>query len=593
MRLLAVALLVLVSLLLGGSGNRSPVAPSEPISLVALLDGAALDLLRQSPEAVTARGLSARLGMRNDFLDGVALDTTGEGYAPIEAALAAIRTADVASLSPQDRRAVATFESWLRDAVDGRPYQTYACPVSTYLSSVPQHVAWFMEYVHPLATLDDAEDYMSRLSQIPVRFAELVPRLAAVEEAGALAPRHVLARASDEIESLGRGPFDTSPFYRRFAAALQAIPGISDEVRRDLLARAAKQVSAEVLPAYAALAKTVREFAERGSADVGVWRLDGGPEYYRYLLRMHTTTDMTAEEVHSFGLREVERLQEEIRAAVADLGYDADLPLPLLFARVGADAGMVSGDATVGASRELIGDAARLARDAFLDWPTGLPTVEPGGPIAYFAEGTEDGTRPGVFFAPVDQIRPTYSLPSLVYHETVPGHFLQMASARMASRPDFLGGVSFSGYAEGWATYAERLAWELGAYARDPLGNIGRLQEELLRAVRLVVDPGIHAFRWTYEEAVRYMIEATGLSETTVRDEVDRYIVAPGQATAYGVGLHKFLELRERTRDALGPAFDLAEFHRAVLSCGGVPFSILQEVIDHWIDDRLSGIPRL
>jgi uncharacterized protein (DUF885 family) len=170
-----------------------------------------------------------------------------------------------------------------------------------------------------------------------------------------------------------------------------------------------------------------------------------------------------------------------------------------------------------------------------------------------------------------------------VYHETIPGHFLQTATAQEADLPELLRGVASSAFSEGWALYAEQLAWELGAYRSDPYGNLGRLQEELFRAARLVVDTGIHARRWTFEQAVSYLMETTGLAEDTVRDEVERYIVTPGQAVTYTVGLVKILELRNRAREALGPAFDLAQFHAAVLAYGSVPLSILEEVVDKFI----------
>jgi uncharacterized protein (DUF885 family) len=224
-----------------------------------------------------------------------------------------------------------------------------------------------------------------------------------------------------------------------------------------------------------------------------------------------------------------------------------------------------------------------MARPHFAQWPSLSLVVEAGNSTAYFLEGAEDGSRPAVFYAPVDQVRPAYSLRSLVYHETIPGHFLQAATAQEADLPEFLGGVASSAFSEGWALYAERLAWELGAYQDDAYGNLGRLQEELFRAARLVVDTGIHAKRGTVEQAVSYMMETTGLAEGTLRDEVERYIVTPGQAVAYTVGLVKILELRDRARRALGPAFDLAQFHAALLAYGSVPLPILEQLVDQFI----------
>lgn len=593
-----VALFLILALLLMQSGDRAPrVVPVQPesVGLVASLEHVAADLVRQSPETVTTRGIAAQLGVRNDALDGVALDATGESYAPLERALAQISGADLSALSSRERWAVASFGEWLRDVLEGRQFQTYVCPVSTYLTSIPQHIAWFMEHVHPLETRTDAEDFLSRLSQVPDRLEDLVARLAMVETAGAMAPRDLLLRAAGEIEALGSDPVEATALYRRLAAAVERIPDVDEDARCELLSLATARLRDDVFPAFIQLAATVREFAARASDEIGVWRLSDGDAYYRHLLRVHTSTEMTAEEILDLGRREVSRLQGEIRAAAARLDYDPGVTLPALFARLREDSGVASGEAIVDACKDFIAAAADLVRDAFIDLPDALPAVKPGGRVAYYAEGTDDGSRPGVFFVPLDQGRSIYSLRSLVYHETIPGHFLQATIARRAELPEFARSVAFTGYTEGWALYAERLAWELGAYSDDPHGDLGRLQEELLRAARLVVDPGIHAMHWTRDQALDYLTQETGLDEATARDEIDRYVVAPGQATAYGVGLHKFLELRERARDALGPAFDLAQFHQAILSCGSAPFSVLEEVVDGYVTSRqlesISSLP--
>ncbi len=584
---LRAAALFLVTLLLsaGIASDRGPhLIPSA--GLVDYLDRTALELLRQSPETITTRGLAANLGVRNDSLDALALDSTEQSYAPLRDALARIRDTDLRWEDARTQRCVATFAWWLESALEGRPYQDDVCLVSTYMTSIPQHIVWFLFHVHPLATSADAEDYISRLAQIPDRFEQLRVRLSASEAKKALAPRFLLVRAADEIEAIGRQSLETSELFTRFADAARGMADLSPGDQEGLLDKARHVLMNVALPAYVDLAETVRQFASRATDDIGAWRFADGDAYYAYLLRTHTTTNMTAGEIDTLGLREVARIQSEVRAAAAALGYDASLSLGDLFAQIRAHAGAITGQAAVAACRDLVQEASVLSRPAFLDMPTGLPTVEAGGSIAYFAEGSEDGSRPGIFYVPVDQARSTFSLPSLVYHETIPGHFLQLAAARDAGLPEYLGGVGFSGYTEGWATYAERLAWELGAYEDDPLGNIGRLQEELFRAARLVVDTGIHARRWTYDEAVSYMTDATGLDEATVRDEVERYIVTPGQATAYAVGFYKLLELRERAQGALGDALDLAEFHRAVLSCGSVPLPILEAVVEEYIAAR-------
>jgi uncharacterized protein (DUF885 family) len=577
------------------TAHRVPADAADP-SLVEYLNGVAADLVRQSPETITTRGLSQKLGVRNDALDSLVLDTTGASYGPIERAIERIGSSDLTQETERDRRAIEIFAWWLRDALAARPFQRNACLVSTYMTSTPQHIVWFMTSIHPLKTRADAEDYLARLSQIPARFDELAARLLDSESIGALAPRLLLEKAADEIEAIGGAPAEEVTLYMTFADAVRAMPDIDPSARETLLADALRLLVEIVQPAFAELASSVRVIAARATDDAGAWKQSNGEAYYAYLLGAYTTTDLTADEIYDTGLREVERIQTEIRAAAVDAGLDPTLSPADLFAHLRAASGEVSGRELLAACRALIEDATTMARPYFLTWPRQSLVVEAGGSTAYFVEGAEDGSRPAVFYAPVDQVRPAYSLRSLVYHETIPGHFLQAATAQEADLPEFLGGVAFSAFSEGWALYAERLAWELGAYRSDPYGNLGRLQEELFRAARLVVDTGIHARRWTTEQAVNYMMETTGLAEDTVRDEVERYIAAPGQAVAYTVGLVKIRELRDRARQALGPAFDLAQFHAAVLAYGSVPLPVLEEIVDEFIGNGVRSCddaPRL
>jgi uncharacterized protein (DUF885 family) len=588
------AILIVAGIVASGPpmANRVPAGAVNP-SLVEYLNRVAADLVRQSPETITTRGLSQKLGVRNDALDSLVLDTTGASYDPIERTLERIESSDLTRETERDRRAIEIFAQWLRDAVAARPFQRNACLVSTYMTSTPQHLVWFMTSIHPLKTRADAEDYLARLSQIPARFDELLARLLDTESIGALPPRFLLEKAADEIQAIGQPPAEEADLYANFANAVRAMSDVESGARETLLAEARRLLVEIVQPAFVELASSVRTMAARATDDAGVWKQSNGEAYYTYLLKAYTTTNLTADEIYDMGRREVKRIQAEIRAAAASAGFDPTLSLEDLFAQLRTASGEVSGRELLAACRALIENATTIARPYFLQWPRQSLVVEAGGSIAYFVEGAEDGSRPAVFYAPVNQVRPAYSLRSLVYHETIPGHFLQAATAQEADLPEFLGGVASSAFSEGWALYAERLAWELGAYQDDAYGNLGRLQEELFRAARLVVDTGIHARRWTTEQAVYYMMETTGLAEDTVRDEVERYIVTPGQAVAYTVGLVKILELRNRARQALGPAFDLAQFHAAVLAYGSVPLPVLEEILDDFIVERTTASPSL
>jgi uncharacterized protein (DUF885 family) len=212
-------------------------------------------------------------------------------------------------------------------------------------------------------------------------------------------------------------------------------------------------------------------------------------------------------------------------------------------------------------------------------------------PLAYYQPGAFDGSRPGVFYANMRDPgeTPRFAMATLAYHEGIPGHHFQIAIAQeLGDLPFFRRVLSFNAYSEGWALYAERLAWEMG-YENDPMDNLGRLRDEMFRAVRLVVDTGIHAERWTREQAIAYMRENTGLAESDATSEVERYFVDPGQALAYKAGMLEILALREKARKALGPRFELKQFHDEVLTHGAVPLTVLRRVVDDWIERRKAG----
>jgi len=314
--------------------------------------------------------------------------------------------------------------------------------------------------------------------------------------------------------------------------------------------------------------------------------MTNGAEYYAYLLKRYTTTELTADEIHAIGLAEVERIRSEIQEVAGSLGYDLSRGLPTVFASARRDDDMLTGEAAVAECERLVEAISALVGPAFHRFPRQDLEVVAGDASAFYSPGSLDGSRPGLFYAPSGVLTPRYRLPTLVHHEAIPGHHFQISLAHEIPIPAYRAGLSFTAFSEGWALYAERLAWELGAYDEDPLGNLGRLQDEMFRAARLVVDTGIHAKRWSYQKAVDYMIEVTGLEAGFVQREVSRYITLPGQATAYKIGMLKILELRALAERELGDAFDLADFHDAVLREGSLQLTLLEEQIEAYIDDR-------
>ncbi|MEW5827101.1 MAG: DUF885 domain-containing protein [Candidatus Bipolaricaulota bacterium] len=574
----------------GAEASRTGEAPAgegigEPTSMAAdrLLAQADERLMLMSPESISYLGLAESFGMRNDRLDSMSYEAETEAWGVLEETARDLAELDLAGESEETRLHVAIYRAWLDDALAGRPFADHGFVISSHMDSYPSYLEWFMTSLHVLATPADAEDYLARLSEIPARFEEVADRLARSAAIGSLAPKFMLDAAIDQLLAVGRCTAEETSYYTALAFALDAMDGLEETRKGVWLAMAREILTEAVLPAYLRLAETVAEVAVEAPQEGGAWRAENGDAYYAYCLASQTTTDLTAAEIYAYGLEEVERIEAEIRDAATALGIEATGSIPEIFGEVEAVTGSSLGEETLDRSRTLLERIVPTVAPAFLRMPAGEIEVVDGGSYTYFSAGTADGSRPGQYFAPTETPQPIYELPTVTYHEGIPGHGFAAAYTAGAEIPEYLAGISFTAYAEGWALYAERLAWELGAYEDDPYGNLGRLQDELFRAARLVVDPGLHAQGWTVDQAVTYLGEHTGFSEEYVRSEVERYLVTPAQAVTYKIGMREFLALRERAETALGESFDLPRFHDAVLRHGEVPLSILEELVDAYI----------
>jgi len=561
----------------------APVTPWKGMPLQRFLTEADKSLILLSPETITFYGLAEELGVRNNHLDPLTVEAEDAYYAQVQKIADQLTTYDLSKVSSTERTNANIYAWHVRDTLASKEFANNGYLVSSYMDSYPSYIEWFLTSMHPLATLADAEDYVSRLSEIPVRFQEAEKRLWLSQELNAVPPRFMLRKAVDQLRLVATTEPTETSYYVVLDEAFASMAGVRKEDQDEILEQAQEALETYVLPGYEDLADYVDEMATRASEDAGVWKQKNGAAYYEYLLQSYTTTTLSAEEIFTLGRQEVARIQTEIQTASVALGFAPGLSMPELFAELEKKTGSSLGEDTVRRFQALLDDIGPRIASAFARVPTGKIEVADGGSDTYFSPGTPDGSRPGMFFAPTQTPQPIYELPTIAYHEGIPGHGFQAAYAYDAEVPPYLLGLSFTAYAEGWALYAERLAWELGVYANDPYANLGRLQDELFRAVRLVVDPGIHAKRWTYEQAVEYMVENTGLSEDYVRAEVERYIVLPAQAVTYKVGMLKMLELRARAEAKLGSAFKLAEFHDVVLGHGELPLDILDQLVNEYI----------
>ncbi|MBU1050066.1 DUF885 domain-containing protein [Candidatus Bipolaricaulota bacterium] len=589
----ACLLIVLAIALVSCTPDRAPsrqqdvaaeaiATPSQPLD--EFLNEASLAVVLRFPETITHLGIGEWIGVRNDQLMPLTHDYERETISLLEDLIEQLAQYDLSAVDERSALSARVYGWYLQDLLQAHRYSDHAYSVSTHLSSYPDTLERLLTRTQPLRSSVDVQDYMSRLGQIGERFDELIVRLADSEAIGATPPSFILTAAAAALRQTADQPPEQSDYYLRLGNGLLGISSLSQSVRDATLREAAEIIEKSVFPAYLRLSQAVSSQAVRAGDAIGVWRHEGGSEYYAYVLRKHTTTDLSADDIHALGVQEVSRIQGEIRDVAAALGFDPELDIRTLYAQLTEITGVATGQQTVAFCRATIDDIASIIRPAFSTWPNANIEVIEGQTSAYFSPGSLDGARPGQFIAPAARQQPLFALPTLVYHEAIPGHGLQTAFAYAADLPAYRAGMGFTAYAEGWALYAERLAWEMGAYQGDAYGNLGRLQAELFRAVRLVVDTGIHAKQWTYRMAVDYFQQNTGLDEAYARQEIERYAVNPGQATAYKIGMLKILELRDQAERELGEAFDLPAFHQAILEESDVPLVLLEELVSAYIE---------
>jgi uncharacterized protein (DUF885 family) len=450
----------------------------------------------------------------------------------------------------------------------------------------------------------DMGAYIVRIGEIGRAIGQAVENARVAAAEGVHAPRFAYDAVARQSRALITGaPFagaGQSPVYADASTKIAALEtgGKIDETRAEELRAAARQeLTTRFGPAYEALIRWVqKDRAHSDDVATGVGKLPDGPAFYKERLAASTTTGMTADEIHALGLAEVKRIQIEMESLKQKVGFKGTLQQ--FFASVRNDRRFLfpntdeGREAYLQASRDFYGAIeAKLPQYFGLRPKAGLVVKrveafrEQPGAAQHYVEGTPDGSRPGTFYVHLIDMNsmPKFDMESVAYHEGIPGHHMQLALAQeLTGVPKFRTQAFNSAYGEGWGLYAELLAKEMGAY-QDPYSDFGRLGAEIWRAIRLVVDTGLHSKGWTEQQAVDYFLANGPTSEGQVRAEIQRYIVRPGQATAYKVGMLKLLELRERARKALGNRFDIRAFHDTVLGGGSLPLSILERRVEAWM----------
>jgi len=578
--------------------NPVPPGPTPAEILEADLQDLSLDefyftsfgaLLKRSPESIVWEALGDTFPLDNVGLNDLSDDYLRDTFAMYRVVLDALRNYDRSALDADAQISYDVYEWYLQDVVDGLEWIYYSFPATYALVSEHRDTRIFFTDIHPLESLQDAEDYIIRLDQVGRKFDQLIDHLELQRQHGIVEPALSMQVSIDVVTPLAQGPAASHPYYTSFVDRIANIGGIGNAQRQDLESRALSAVASSVIPAYQALRNELRNLINNAPPVIGVGQYARGSQYYAYALKHHTTTDLTAAQIHQLGLDHLSRIHAEMRLVFDQLGYPQNETLPELFDRVAADGGIIPA-ANVLTTYEGIIDITRQRLDEAFDiFPTADVVVKPDPSGGYYIGPSFDGTRPGAFYAGTTVDEPWFPMPSLTYHEAIPGHHTQIAVAMEQDVPAFRKIVHVTAFVEGWALYAERLAWELGWYDNDPYANLGRLQYEALRAARLVIDTGIHDLGWSFDQAVQFNQDNVGWSFGASQNAAARYSVWPGQATAYMIGMLRILEERQRAMDTLGAQFDLKAFHRAVLSNGAVPLDVLGTVVDGYIAEVQAG----
>lgn len=589
--------LYLCALLLSLTGlvQAEPVSESERVN--AFFERVFERNLARSPIRQSRMGIKTA----QDRWDDISEERQLEDAELARADLRELATFEFERLDAASKLSYRLFERNLREGLQGFQWRRHDYLV-TQMGGIHRRIATTLLTSHPITERADAEAYIARLERVKPLLEQLVVELRRQEAVGVQPPRFVYDLTIGEAGNLVKGrPFDDGadcPMLADFRAKIAAAGWPAGE-QAALVSRAEAALRTGFGPGYRQLLEHLR-VAQKSATDVaGAWKLPNGAAFYRYSLESYTTLPVEPEQLHQLGLKEVARIHAEMRGIMQRVGFSGSLQD--FFRSVREDPRLYYADTAAGReeyladTRKLL-DGIRARQSEVLGLiPKADVVVRPVEPWreksaakAFYQGPSEDGSRPGIFFVNLYDMHaaPRYQLPVVLYHEAIPGHHVETAVAyELPSLPRFRKFDSFAAFSEGWGLYSETLAKEMGFY-QDPYDDFGRLSLGLMRAARLVVDTGLHEKRWTREQGIAYFDDNTPGSHYDNQREVERYVVLPGQATSYAVGMLKIVELRERARKSLGAQFDLRAFHDVVLGSGPLPLPVLEENVDAWIRAR-------
>ena len=590
---LLVAMLSYTALLCGC--NMSPASNSSTRAN-ALFDELFMESLQRSPQRMTYMGMRERYGEWDDYSQ----DAADESIVLDKKQLAQLNALDAASLDNDTLLSLSLYRQRLQNSIDDVQWRYHRYPVNQ-MRGMHSGIPSFLINQHLIANLEEAQAYIARINGVPVLIAEVIKDLVSRQEKGILAPQFAFAHSVRDSQNIIVGIDDNSgvenPLVTDFNDKIAELD-IAAPVKAELRAQLNIALSQQLAPAYRSLLLTLTQMGEQAEGNFGVWKLPNGEAYYSNRLQRITTTNLSAEQIHALGLVEVTRIHQEMRSIMHAVGFDGDLHAFFEFMRTdkqfdygGSDSNkaeyLADATAVIDSMRERLGELFYSKPKAALVIKAVEAFREKSAGRAFYQSAAPDGSRPGTYYANLSNMNNmrSYDLEALAYHEGIPGHHMQLSIAQEQSDlPKFRRFGGYTAYSEGWGLYSEYIPKEMGLYA-DPYSDFGRLSMELWRACRLVVDTGLHAKRWSRENAVAYLSMNTASDESANLKAIERYMVMPGQATAYKIGMLKLLELRANARVSLGEQFDVRGFHEVVLSNGAVPLNILEDLVNQWVND--------
>jgi uncharacterized protein (DUF885 family) len=586
------------------SDREQVSAEKEVAKLQALFESSFQRILQNYPEFATHVGEDIKQDELNDrsevFREKMHEATVRE--------LERLQSIEFGQLPKKHQVSYRSFEYLWQEEIESYTFRFHQYPINQ-MFGIQSSLPAFMINSHQILSREDAENYLSRLKAFPRVFQQVIAHMKTQEKMDIFPPKFVYAKAIDDSKRLLKGyPFEDKkegihPIYKDFSKKLKDSEAFNEAEIKALKGSLQKVLSSDFKTAYTQLIAFLDQQQRRASSVRGVWALPRGSEYYRFQLKKYTSTDLSPKEIHEIGKKEVQRIQNEMKVLLRQLPKRRSLKQAFSYVQnnnrffypnttEGKNQYLKDTKKIIDGMRERLGEFFYRMPQANLKVKAVEEYREQSSGIAFYQSPSEDGDRPGIYYvnlANMERVNRSEQ-EALAYHEAIPGHHMERAlTQENEDLPRFLKHFGFTAFIEGWGLYAERFPVDYGFYS-DPWSNFGRLSMELMRAIRLVVDTGLHWDQWDKDQAIQYITASSPHTREQAKKAVERYLVLPGQATAYMVGMNRILSLKKDARQALGEEFDIRDFHREILRHGALPLNLLESEFSRWLASRASSL---